>query len=44
MVDTPVMIPLLQLRLEVDAGPSGDHVDDPAIWLIGEVFMLWCLG
>jgi hypothetical protein len=44
MVDTPVMIPLLSLRLEVDAGPSGDHVNDSAIRLIDEVFLLWCLG
>jgi hypothetical protein len=44
MVDTPVMIPLLSLRLKVDAGPSGDHVNDSAIWLIDEVFLLWCLG
>jgi hypothetical protein len=44
MVDTPVMIPLLPLRLEVDAGPSGDHVDDSAIRLIDEVFLLCCLG
>jgi hypothetical protein len=44
MVDTPVMIPLLPLRLEVDARPFGDHVDDSAIQLIGEVFLLWCLG
>jgi hypothetical protein len=38
------MIPLLPLRLEVDAGPSGDHVDDSTIWLLGEVFLLWWLG
>jgi hypothetical protein len=44
VVDTLVMIPLLPLRLEVDAGPSGDHVDDSAIRLIGEVFLFWCLG
>jgi hypothetical protein len=44
VVDTSVMIPLLPLRLEVDAGPSGDHVDDSAIRLIGEVFLFWCLG
>jgi hypothetical protein len=44
MVDTPVMIPLLLLRLEVDAGPSGDHVDDSAIRLIGKVFLLRRLG
>jgi hypothetical protein len=41
MVDTPIVIPLLPLRLEVYAGPSGDHVDDSAIRLIGEVFLLW---
>jgi hypothetical protein len=39
-----VMIPLLPLRFKVDVGPSGDHVDDSAIWLLGEVFLLWCLG
>jgi hypothetical protein len=44
MVDTLVVIPLLSLRLEVDAGPSGDHVNDSAIRLISEVFLLWCLG
>jgi hypothetical protein len=44
MVDTSVMIPLLPLRLKVDVGPSGDHVDDSAIRLIGDVFLLWCLG
>jgi hypothetical protein len=44
MVDTPVVIPLLSLRLEVDAGPSGDHVNDSVIRLIGEVFLLWFLG
>jgi hypothetical protein len=44
MVDTSVVIPLLSLRLEVDAGPSGDHVNDFAIQLISEVFLLWCLG
>jgi hypothetical protein len=44
VVDTPIMISLLPLCLEVDAGPSGDHVDDSAIRLIGEVFLFWCLG
>jgi hypothetical protein len=44
MVDTPVVIPLLSLRLEVDVGPFGDHVNDSTIRLIGEVFLLWCLG
>jgi hypothetical protein len=38
------MIPLLPLCLEVAAGPSGDHVDDSAILLIGEVFLFWRLG
>jgi hypothetical protein len=41
VVDASVVIPLLPLCLEVNAGPSGDHVDDSAIWLIGEVFLLW---
>jgi hypothetical protein len=44
VVNTPVMIPLLPLRFEVDTGPSGDHVDNSAIRLFGEVFLLWCLG
>jgi hypothetical protein len=44
MVDTSVMISLLSLCLEVDAGPSGDHVDDSTIRLIGEVFLFWCFG
>jgi hypothetical protein len=44
VVGTPVVIPLLSLRLEVDAGPSSDHVNDSTIRLIGEVFLLWCLG
>jgi hypothetical protein len=40
MVDTTIMIPLLPLRLEVDAGPSSDHVNDSTIRQIGEVFLL----
>jgi hypothetical protein len=44
VVNTSVMIPLLALRFEVHARPSGDHMDDSAIWLFGEVFLLWCLG
>ncbi len=44
MVHTSVVVPFLPLRFEVHAGPSGDHVDDFAIWLFGEVFLLWCLG
>jgi hypothetical protein len=43
VVDASVVIPLLPLRVEVDTGPSGDHVNDSAIWLIGEVFLFWCL-
>jgi hypothetical protein len=40
MVDASVVIPLLSFRLKVCAGPSGDHVDDSEIRLIGEVFLL----
>ena len=44
MVNASVMIPLLSLRFEVDAGSSGEHVVNSVIWLLGEVFLLWCLG
>jgi hypothetical protein len=44
MGHTSVVVPFLPLRFEVHAGPSGDHVDDSAIWLFGKVFLLWCLG
>jgi hypothetical protein len=44
VVDTSVVVPLLSLHVEVDAGPPTDHVNDPAIRLISEVFLLWCLG
>jgi hypothetical protein len=44
VVDAAVMVPLLSLRVEVDAGPPGNHVNDSAIRLIGEVFLLWGLG
>jgi hypothetical protein len=44
VVDAFVVIPLLPLHVEVDAGPSGDHVNDSAIRLIGKVFLFWCLG
>jgi hypothetical protein len=30
VVNASVMMPLLSLRFEVDAGPFGDHVDDSA--------------
>jgi hypothetical protein len=44
MVEASVVIPLLPLCFEVNAGPSGDNVNDFAIRLIGEVFLFWCLG
>jgi hypothetical protein len=44
VVDTSVMIPLLPLCLEVDAGPSDDHVDDSASSISLEVFLFWSLG
>jgi hypothetical protein len=44
VVDASVVIPLLPLRFEVNAGPSGDHVNDSAIRRIGEIFLFWCLG
>jgi hypothetical protein len=44
MVDASVVVPLLSLRVEVDAGSSSYHVNDSAIWLISEVFLFWCLG
>jgi hypothetical protein len=40
VVDTLVVVPLLSLRVEVDAGPPSDHVNDAAIRLISEVFLL----
>jgi hypothetical protein len=44
MVDAAIMAPLLSLRVEVGAGPPCDHVNDSAIRLIDEVFLLWGLG
>jgi hypothetical protein len=44
VVDASVVVPLLSLRVEVDAGPPSDHVNDSAIRLISEVFLFWCLG
>jgi hypothetical protein len=44
MVDAAVVVPLLSLCVEVDAGPPSDHVNDSAIRLIGEVFLFWGLG
>jgi hypothetical protein len=44
VVDASVVVPILSLRVKVDAGPPGDHVNDSAIWLISEVFLFWCLG
>jgi hypothetical protein len=44
VVDAAVVVPLLSLRVEVDAGPPSAHVNDSVIRLIGEVFLLWGLG
>jgi hypothetical protein len=44
VVHTSVVVPLLSLRVKVDAGPPSYHVNDSAIRLISEVFLLWCLG
>src|SRR5688572_4472133 len=44
MVDAAVMVPLLPLGVEVSAGPPRYHVNDSAIRLIGEVFLLWGVG
>jgi hypothetical protein len=44
VVDAAVVVPLLSLCIEVSAGPPGDHVNDSAIRLIGEVFLFWGLG
>jgi hypothetical protein len=44
MVDASVVIPLLPLHVKVNAGPSGDHVNDSTVRLIGEVFLFWWLG
>jgi hypothetical protein len=44
VVDAAVMVPLLPLCVEVGAGPPSDHVNDSAIRLIGEVFLLWGVG
>jgi hypothetical protein len=43
-VDASVVVPLLSLRVKVDAGPPSDHVNDSTIRLISEVFLFWCLG
>jgi hypothetical protein len=44
VVDATVMVPLLPLYVEIGAGPPYDHVNDSAIRLIGEVFLLWGMG
>jgi hypothetical protein len=44
VVDASVVVPLLSLHVEVDAGPPSYHVNDSAIRLISEVFLFWCLG
>jgi hypothetical protein len=42
MVDTVVVVLFLPLGLEVYTGSPSDHVDDPAIRLLGEVFLFGC--
>jgi hypothetical protein len=44
VVDAAVVVSLLPLCVEVSAGPTGYHVNDSAIRLIGEVFLLWGVG
>jgi hypothetical protein len=44
VVDAAVMVPLLPLCVEVDAGPPSNHMNDSTIRLIGEVLLLWGLG
>jgi hypothetical protein len=44
VVDAPVVVPLLSLRVEVGAGPPSDHVNNSVIRLISKVFLFWCLG
>jgi hypothetical protein len=44
VVDAAVMVPLLPLCVEVGAGPPSNLMNDSAIWLIGEVLLLWGLG
>jgi hypothetical protein len=44
VVDATVVAPLLPLCVEVSAGPASYHVNDSAIQLIGEVFLLWGVG
>jgi hypothetical protein len=44
VVDAAVVVPLLSLGVEVDTGPTSDHMNDSAIRLIGEVFLLGGMG
>jgi hypothetical protein len=44
VVDAAVMVPLLPLCVEVDAGPRSNHMNDSAIRLIDKVLLLWGLG
>jgi hypothetical protein len=39
---TSVVVLFRSLCFKVDAGPSGDHVDDSAVWWFGEAFLLGC--
>jgi hypothetical protein len=42
MVDNAVVVLFLPLGVEVYAGSSNDHVNDPAVRFLGKVFLLWC--
>ena len=42
VVDTAVVVLFLSLGVEVYTGSPSDHVNDPAIRLLGEVFLLGC--
>jgi hypothetical protein len=44
VVDAAVVVPLLSLGVEVDTGPPSDYMNDSAIPLIGEVFLLGGVG
>jgi hypothetical protein len=44
VVDAAVVVSLLSLGVEVDTAPTSDHMNDSAIRLIGEVFLLGGVG
>jgi hypothetical protein len=39
MVHTSIVVLFLSLGVEVHAGSPSDHVDDSAVWWLGEVFL-----